>query len=105
MPASAVFAPAAILAAIASAAPRPDADVAAPPDDMDVAGAPDPEERRMLEFERAIADAELDAICAAMDESAIEDLPEECLEAIPEIPSELVLCLAPDEVLFEGMAI
>ena len=105
MTASNVFAPAAILAAVAAGAPRPDPDGGAPADDSDVSGMPDVDELRMLRVERTAADRELDAICELIDASSIEDLPDDCVQALPEVPVELVLCLAPDEVLFEGMAI
>lgn len=105
MPVKTVFAPAAILAALSAGAPRPDPDTGAPPDEIDVAGSPDIDELWMIQFERAAAARELDLICQALDEASIEELPEDCLQAIPDIPVELVLCLAPDEVLFEGMAI
>ncbi len=105
MPVKTVFAPAAILAALSAGAARPDPDLGAPPDEMDVAGSPDIEELHMMRVERAAADRELDLICQAIDEESIEELPDDCLQLIPDIPVELVLCLAPDEVLFEGMAI
>lgn len=108
------FAPAAFLAVLAAGSPLSasaaqseglDADQGAPVDDLDVGGSSDPAELAMLRAVRAEADRELDAICEAMSMEQLEELPDECLQALPELPTELVLCLAPDEVLFEGMAI
>jgi hypothetical protein len=100
----------AALLAVVRVQPRQDVDQRfSAPADADSEGRMDAEERRMLDVVRREADAELDALCAAMgdravvEEEELSELDDEDIEALPELPRELVLCLAPDDVLFDGV--